>query len=281
MDVLRAFLIAALLGLCGASPRGRYADMTDAEVGAAIARAHSVEPLGARIQSVTEPFLGTPYALGNMGEGPDGDGRDQDPRYNVKSADCTTFVEHALAFALGRDLAEARRLLDAIRYHRGRVGYGTRRHWPEAQWVHGLVAEGFVEDVTERIGGSVERASVSIDPERLRNSAHRELARNLRAAEVPVGTFTVPFIPADRLPALSDRLEAGLILNVVKQPRADLLVRISHQALIVKTAGRTFVRHASTSGSVIDQPLAEFIERQRGSRSWPLAGFNLLRVKER
>src|SRR3989442_10350789 len=118
--MLRACLLASLLGLCGASPR-RYADMPDAEVSAAIARAHAVEPLGQRIQIVSEPFLGTPYVLGNMGEGPDGDGRDTDPRYNVRSADCTTFVEHAMAFALGKDLPEARRLLDAIRYNKGHV----------------------------------------------------------------------------------------------------------------------------------------------------------------
>src|SRR5205085_11645981 len=70
--------VAALaLGLCGARPdAARYADMTDEQVSAAIGRAHRIEPLGARVQAVTDPFVGTPYVLGNMGDGPDGAGRD-------------------------------------------------------------------------------------------------------------------------------------------------------------------------------------------------------------
>src|SRR5437773_12522361 len=114
---------------------GRYADMSDEQVSQAIAQAYPVKPLGARIQSVSEPFLGTPYVLGNMGEGEGGDGRDTGPRYNVKSADCTTFVEHALAFALAKDLPEARSLHDAIRYAHGNVSYGKRRHFTDAQWI--------------------------------------------------------------------------------------------------------------------------------------------------
>jgi hypothetical protein len=286
----RLFASVMLLcaGLCGARSEARssgaYAQMTEAQVSAAIARDHAVEPLGARIQAVSEPFLGTPYVLGNMGEGPEGDGRDTDPRYNVLSADCTTFVEHAMAFALARDLPEAKVLLDRIRYLHGQVGYGQRRHWPEAQWVHGLEEEGFLEDATAQVAGAdarVEQASVSIDPKLLRESAHEELKRKLRPDEVPSGTFTVPYVPLDRVLAVQQRLQPGMVLNVVKAPRADLLVRISHQGLVVQKGGVFYVRNASSIGkkAVVDEPLSEFVSRQRRTLSWPTVGFNFLRVR--
>jgi hypothetical protein len=276
------------LSLCGAQREPhRYADMSDAEVSQVIAQSHAVEPLGSRVQAVSEPFLGTPYVLGNMGEGPDGDGRDTDPRYNVKSADCTTLVEHAMAFALAHDLPEAKKLLDEIRYAKGHVDYGTRRHWPEAQWVPGLIAEGFLEDATAAVAGQdapVDTAQVHIDPAALAGSAHEELKSKLKASEIPSGDFTVRYVPLDRVasPAIQSRLEAGMVVNVVKVPKPGLLVRISHQGLIAVKQGHVYVRNASSVGkkAVVDERLEDFVARQ-GQQSWRTAGFNFLRVKGR
>jgi hypothetical protein len=280
-------LAAAAATLCGArADARRYADMTDEQVSRAIAAAHAVEPLGARIQAVTEPFLGTPYVLGNMGEGPDGDGRDKDPRYNVKTADCTTFVEHAMAFALSRDLPAARKLLDEIRYAQGNVNYGARRHWPDAQWVPGLIDEGFLEDVTAEVAGSdapVQRSKLHIDRAALSASAHEELKQNLKPEEVPAGDFGVPYVALDRVAAVKARLQPGMVLNVVKEPKEGLLVRISHQGLIVAKDGQLFVRNASSVGpkAVVDETLKDFTARQAQAKSWRTAGFNFLRVRNR
>ena len=264
----------------------RYADMTDAEVSANISRAHSVAPFGQRLQAVSDPFLGTPYVLGNMGEGPDGDGRDKDPRYNVKSADCTTFVEHTLAFALAADLGEARSLLDRIRYDHGLVGYGTRRHWPEAQWVPGLIAEGFLEDATAQIAGNdvpVERESIHLSRPALLASAHEELKEKLKATEVPAGDFAVPYIPLGSVLRVASRLEPGLVINIVKAEKRGVLTRISHQGLIAVKDGQVYVRNASSVGkkAVVDEKLEEFVARQAAAKTWPTVGFNFLRARER
>ncbi len=290
MPSLAARMLALALlsgaGICNARPTGgAYARMSDDQVSAAISRAHAVQPLGARVQAVSEPFLGTPYVLGNMGEGPDGDGRDKDPRYNVKSADCTTFVEHALAFALASDLAQAKELLDEIRYDHGQVGYGKRRHWPEAQWVRGLEAEGFLEDATAQVAGpaGVQTESVTIDPKALAASAHAELKEKLRPEEVPVGTFSVPYVPLAQMAAAGGALEAGMVINVVKADKPGLLTRISHQGLIVKKDGQVLVRNATSVGkmAVVDEPLAGFVERQGRAKSWPTVGFNFQRLRPR
>ena len=248
---MRAVALGVTGILASAAPAKRYLDMTDDELNQAIVSAHQVKDLGQRIQSVTDPFVGTPYVLGNMGEGPDGDGRDVDPRFNVKTTDCTTFVEHAMAFALASDLPQARKTLDAIRYSHGVVNYGTRRHWPEAQWVKGLAEEGWLEDATARIAGkdvTPEMATVDIDNKTFLASAHAK-SMPLKPEEVPKGSFSVPFIPMAAIPKVAARLEAGMVINIVKAPKEGVLVRISHQGLVVKRGGKVFIRNASSVGS--------------------------------
>ena len=266
-----------------AAPGGhlRYAEMTDPQVNAVLQKAAKVPDLGDRLQLVTEPFLGTPYILGNMGEGPNGDGRDTDPRYNVLSTDCTTFVEHALAFALSPDVAAAKTRLDAIRYTKGVVGYGTRRHWPDAQWVPGLIAEGYAVDATAAVAGPkgrVETTSVTITPETFQASAHAA-GMALTPQEIPNGTFTIPYIPLDDLASHQARLETGLIINIVKAPKDGLLVRISHQGLVVRKGGKVFVRNATSVGpkAVVDEPLAAFVARQKAAKAWPTVGFHFMK----
>jgi hypothetical protein len=262
---------------------GQYAQMSDAQVTESLRAAQSVADVGLRVQLVSGPFLGTPYVLGNMGEGPDGDGRDKDPRFNVQSADCTTFVEHAMAFALTASLEEARAKLDAIRYVRGRVDYGARRHWPEAQWVKGLVEEGFLEDVTVQLAGHDVRtaeAKVTLNADLFSRSVHAT-TMPLKPHEVPAGTFAVPYVGLADIHKVTGRLTPGLIVNVVKAPKQNLLVRISHQGLLVNNGGKFYVRHATSVGprAVIDEALGEFVERQKKTTSWPTVGLQFLRIR--
>jgi D-alanyl-D-alanine carboxypeptidase/D-alanyl-D-alanine-endopeptidase (penicillin-binding protein 4) len=279
-----AAVLAAALAAWGcasdasAAPR-RYAQMTEAQVTALLARAQRTADLGARAQAVSEPFLGTPYVLGNLGEGPGGDGRDTDPRFNLQSVDCTTFVEHVLAFTHASSVEQARARLDAIRYTRGQVGYGTRRHWPDAQWIPGLVGEGFLVDVTAQVGGPVEEASVTLGPDLFQASAHAA-TMSLHPDEVPVGTFKVPYVPLERVVAAAPRLEPGTVVNVVKAQKPGLLVRVSHQGLVVvRGPGNVAIRHASSvEKKVVDEPLAAFVKRNSSAKGWPTVGLNFLRL---
>jgi len=276
-------LVLAVSLLMGATPaHKRYADMTEAEISSQLKDAHKVADLGDRIQRVTEPFLGTPYVLGNMGEGPDGDGRDKDPRFNVSTTDCTTFVEHGMAFALSSNVAQARKRLDQIRYTKGAVNYGTRRHWPEAQWVPGLIEEGYLKDATSDVAGpkgTLETASVTINPEVFKTSAHAA-TMPLTDAEVPQGTFSIRYVPLDDAVHHEGRMEAGMVINIVKAEKAGLLVRISHQGLVVRKGGKVFIRNATSVGpkAVVDEPLAAFVTRQKNAKTWPTVGFQFLRA---
>lgn len=257
-----------------------YAQMSDTEISAVLKDAQRVKDLGERVQRVSDPFVGTPYLLGNLGEGPDGDGRDQDPRFNVATVDCTTLVEHSLALALTADVAGARVMLDRIRYVHGEVNYGKRRHWPEAQWVPGLVEEGYLQDATQEVagpGGRVETASVTLGPAAFRVSSHTDMP--LRPEEIPQGVFGVPYVPLEDALKAQNRMQAGMVINVVKAEKTGLLVRISHQGLVVKKNGQVLVRNATSAGpkAVVDEPFNTFVMRQKAAKSWRTVGFHFLR----
>jgi hypothetical protein len=65
------------------------------------------------------------------------------------------------------------------------------------------------------------------------------------------------------------------VVWVVREDRPDQVTRITHGGLVVVKGGRRWVRHASSWPSVlrvVEEPLAEFMERQRKASSRPLTG---------
>ena len=58
--------------------------------------------------------------------------------------------------------------------------------------------------------------------------------------------------------------------------------RASHVGLVVVRDGKLLLRHAHQKhGRVVEQPLAQFVERSRRFRSWPVSGFNLLAIADK
>src|SRR4051794_15807463 len=109
-------LAAVCLAGCASAPRGPFRAPSSDEVRTELRRLHKgAAPLAARIEAVSERFLGTPYKLGPLGEGPDGE-FDRDPLARYDQFDCTTLVETTLALALESDLTAAERTLQKIRY---------------------------------------------------------------------------------------------------------------------------------------------------------------------
>lgn len=235
---------------------------------------------GALVERVTRGLLGAPYLLSSHGEG---EGFDPDPRWRLDAFDCTTFVETAVALTWRDELGQAAHLLDDIRYTKGKVGFDSRRHLMTSQWIPGLIADGFLEDVTRRVGGKQTRA-VKLDLSKDRWEK-RTIARALKlpAAHIPFGTHPLDYLPIEVALARLDDLPSGAILNVVRadwRPSPDV---ITHQGLLLRRPDRAepLVRHASPiSRRVIDEPLRRMLERYRDKpRKWKVIGVNLLRIR--
>lgn len=231
-----------------------------------------------RVERVTRGLLGAPYLLSPLGEGHP---PDPDPRFRLDAFDCTTFVETALALAHCDSPEGAAALLDEIRYIDGLPLFARRRHLATSQWIPGLVAAGYLRDVTRAIGGEVTGEVVlELTPERW---SKRKVARTLVLSreEVPDGTFRLPYIPIGDFAALADRFPEVALINVVRDDVRGAPDVITHQALLLRRPGdgAWIVRHASpVSRRVLDEPLAKILTRYAKPRRWTIMGLNVLEV---
>jgi len=263
-------LLATLAILLGAAPDAAL----EAGLGAV--------PAGpARALWASGLLLGAPYRLTPLGEGA---GLDPDPRFRLDAFDCVTLVETALALGHARTLAEARVLLDDLRYH-GAPSFQTRNHYLEAQWLPVNREKGWIADVTAEVGGDL----AVVGEKRLTPGSWRAAEQagttlpGLDPAARPLGTFRLPLLPLDHLVELAPRIPPGTILLVVREDRPWRPYRVTHLGLVVEgPRGQRLLRHASDvpgAMRVRDEPLWRFAARSARYR-WPVVGVSLWAIRD-
>jgi hypothetical protein len=252
---------------------------SEADVAARVG--HKRGALAERLIEVTEPFVGAPYALSALGEGP-GATPDPDPLIRYDAFDCTTFVETAMALTLAQDLEEAKRLLEVLRYREARIDYLHRRHFPEAEWIPELVRLGFLEDVTRKVGGSeVVVESKLLNAEVWRRNKNDKVP-TLPPERIPSGTFSLDVWPLAKARAGQEKIPVGAVLHVVRVDFKTVPVRVSHQGLVIEKGGKRYLRHAADRmyHAVVDEPLDRFFHRMEQYGKWPVAGVHLTVIRE-
>jgi len=224
-------------------------------------------------------LVGARYQLSPLGEGVPPDG---DPRFSLGEFDCVTLVETTIALGHARSIAEARVLLDDVRYH-GLPTFENRNHYVEAQWIPVNARKGWIEDSTRSLAGLQTLEAVLIHtPARWREASRvGNLVRGLDPSALPIGVFRLPFVPLSQIAAIVPRIPAGTIAFVVRAERRGRPYRVTHMGIIVVAAsGRRLVRHASSSARrVVDEPLDRFVSRHAAQRSWPVVGISLWAIR--
>ena len=276
---MRPLLILALVLLplaARAEPAFRFRD-ADATRRAEAVHALALRPAGwERTRVATDAFLGTPYVVSPLGEGA---GIDGDPRVRWDGVDCLTFVETALALGNAADVEAALLALDDIRYAAGTgPSYESRLHLMIAQWIPDQIRKGYLEDVTSRFGSAVS-AEIAYDEARWKQ--RRGSLRAVPWMEALAGTHALPMIPIAQARAIAGTLPEGLVINVVREARADRLNRVTHTGFVVVRDGKRYVRHASLGRrEVVDEPIERFLGRHAQMRKWVVSGINLLAVRD-
>lgn len=271
-------LAVGLPGTPLARPARSYAPPEPAQLDAILRAGAGASP--ERIERLTRDLKGAPYVSSPLGEGTP---PDADPRFRLDAFDCTTFVETAIALTRASDAAAIPSALDQIRYRSRDIAYANRRHLVVSQWVPGLIADGYLEDVTREVGGADTRTMVvELTPARWRS---RRVARDLELPPdaVPSGRFEVAYLPLSAVLAAPERVPPGTVLNVI---RADVQWSpdpVVHQGLVVVRPGETtrMVRHASLiAHRVVDEPLDRMMRRYLHERRLdrPIIGIALLRI---
>lgn len=289
-------MTAVLLIFWAAGASAGVHEMAPEQIAASLKTLHRSTPGHLeRLVKVSELFLGMPYRLDALGEGPDGE-FDRDPIVSFKEGDCTTYVEQVMALALEPELAQAIKRLQRIRYDGGKVRYQNRRHFPEVDWIPTLIRDGYLRDVTREVAGEKAKTikkridkkawylskstsdlqgfAASSDAEKAKRLARWRKAGDAYAAE----EGSLDYLPLDSWPELLPKIPAGAILNVVREAREDKPVVVTHQLFVVDTPAGRRLRHAATGAQVMDvDPLAYFYKYFNST--WRVVGVNVVLPK--
>jgi hypothetical protein len=271
--------LCALVAASVASAGSPYRAPTPVELDATLERSKALGP-SERIAARSEPLVGARYQLSALGEG-DAGGPDDDPRLRYDAFDCTTFVETAMALALVDSSAQVAERLDEIRYRDGSPSFVNRRHFPAAEWIPELVEQGFLEEITRAVAGDAAVEEVTILNARVWNRRRTKILSELPAERIPQGRFVLDVWPLADARAGYREIPNGTILSTMRADRPRLPVRITHQGLVVVEDGVPVLRHAADAPfvRVVDEPLADYLDRIRGYREWQVVGIHLARVR--
>jgi len=276
---------------CGSSaaPLGRFEPPSSTRIQDEVRRIlQQTASLPQRVEAISALFLGAPYKLGPLGEGPGGE-FDRDPLIRFDAFDCTTFVETVMALSLDSDLDSATRTLQKIRYRDGQIGYATRNHFIELDWVPNNVRAGYLRDITSDVAGrnAVKvrktiskrkwylRKSLASLEGRFTKDEKQHLVSKLRhlGKRLPDERATLTVLPLKALPLALAHIPSGTIANLVHADRRDKSTIVSHQVFLIKKSDGWYVRHAASDKAVEDDPI-DILGRYRDLR-WRLMGLNL------
>lgn len=239
-------------------------------------------PLGERIELASRAFLGLPYLNDAAGEGV---GIDPDPPSRYDAFDCLTFVEEVLALALAGDPLSAPAVRDALRYA-GSPSYDHRRHFMEAQWIPDAIRDGFLEDITSRVGHARELRK-DVTAEVWRRWRRRGLFQ-LADTALPLGEWTLPYLDLVQAVEAVPRIPAGALVVTLREERAWSPVVVTHISMVVPApegsppGTELRMRHATRMGrqTVRDDRLGWYANHLRDYVNWPALGITVLMPRE-
>jgi len=261
-----------------------------------------------RIDSISQRFLGKPYFLGSLGEGPQGK-FDQSPLYRTDKFDCVTYVSTVLTLAHADNLPQFKHLIQKIRYQNGQARYIQRNHFMSVDWNKYNAYQGYVRDITYKFTDKQGKpvaliAKTTINkPSWIQHRSTRDikllhkvsekkaqqLLANLRAQAklVQQEESVMLYIPLNKLfhangkPNwhLFKQIPTGSIIEIVR-PNWDIQkilgtrMNVSHLGFAIrKPQGLIFRVASSLQHKIIDIPLWKYLKAYRDSPS--IKGINV------
>src|SRR5262245_55643980 len=194
---------------------------------------------GSRLDVISAKLLGRHYQ-----SNPLTGSADQTEVFTVSTdrCDCVTYIETVFALARSRDAGRFVYVLRRIRYAGGKVQWSFRNHYM-TEWIRNNVRTGWIRR-TPALPPGVEKDRLltvvaGLSPRRVRFQC----------------------IPKTALIRNSDKIETGdLIFFASTRKHLDVF----HCGILIRNGNGVLLRHASRSkGSVVEQPLGEFLKQNR------------------
>lgn len=263
--------------------------------------------IAARVLAISEQFLGKPYFLGPLGEGPTGE-FSQLPLYRLDAFDCLTFVETVLALSFADNSHSFKQCINRLRYKNSNVSFIARNHFTDLDWNLNNEHQGFLKDITSTIRNKrnqpvVKLAKTLIDKPGWYSHMHvsaihvdslsddQRVARLLllkkKGQPLKREYSTIPYIPLsaifdNKLKAnsyLLDQIPSSTIIEIVRpnwntKKQIGTNLNVSHLGFAVWKHGVLMFREASsTQGKVVDVPLIDYL--REAATSPTIKGINL------
>ncbi|WP_229599003.1 N-acetylmuramoyl-L-alanine amidase-like domain-containing protein [Runella sp. CRIBMP] len=211
---------------------------------------------------IAESFLGKPYVAHTLEKTPEALVCD------LQNFDCYTFVESVLALTLTQKASgrydEYQSFLQKLRYRKGKItGYGSRLHY-FLEWKHQAVAQGWLVDVTESLGG------LKIQPTIQFMTTHRgfypalndeKTLAEIQNAERQLSQIPWFYIPKNKVAAIESKLQDGDIIGITSGIAG---LDFNHEGFVVRKGARAYLLHASSDLKKVTlsaEPLADYLAK--------------------
>ena len=246
---MRVLLISMVIIICLALPAAADTDDLPEKWQTILSNACRFSAPGARVECLSNNFLGTPYRADTLGGGP---GQDEHLTIEFEAVDCFTLLDYIEALRRIEMPGEFRAALINVRYRDGIVTWSSRKHF-FTDWA--LDPE--ILDVTAEI------APYAVQ------SVEKELNRHADGTPVlpgiPLRHRRIFYHSADPLnPEVLDRLQPGDYIGIYSE---EAWLDVSHVGLLVIKNGKAYLRHASSRPEtlyVIDSPLIDYLRGKPG-----------------
>lgn len=168
---------------------------------------HRYPNLRERVDHLAKKNFGQPYDIYLLGEFPF-EVTDDQPLFDLKQSDCVVYAEHVYAMALSSNWKQFFAMLQRIRYEDGVIGFTTRNHFTEADWI--VNNDWLVDDITEDLGDGITKKVISKIP--------KERFFKAKGIENPPADETLDwsYIPAEQVKGVIPQLKTGDFVNVVR-----------------------------------------------------------------
>ncbi len=245
-----------------------------------------------RVDLISSYFLGKPYLLGALGEGPHGL-FDKNPLYRTDAFDCTTFVNTVLALAEADNLTEFQRMIIDIRYKNSVPDFFNNHHFIKIDWNLYNQKKGYLRDITSEMDAEVKTTNMLINKPAwyrrlpptsiksfspLSKKEANQLLTNLHqyANTLQPQISQINYIPLSAFftqtsgglapnEALFNQIPNGAVIEVVRAKwnisyKIGTNLNISHMGFAIRTLDGLMFRNASSLyKKVVDVPLTLYL----------------------
>jgi hypothetical protein len=235
-------------------------------------------PIGIQMKELTTPLLGSEYLIDAAGEAKE---PDLDPIVRYDAFDCLTFVEEAMALAIGNSLEEADQIRQSLRYQGAEISYDERNHFMLSQWIPNAVNKGYLVDITHTIGDThlVSKAIKSNTWSHWRGRHKYPFSLD----QYPIGIYNLGVLSLDTAISNIDKIPEGSLIIVIRQNKDYNPLLITHVGFVVRYSDTDIrIRHATkmAGGTVKDNYLIWYLDYIRYYDRWPVEGVIILEPQD-